>query len=400
MGAGVQALGHRRQLEQGPRGRPALRLLLQYPVHHVAHARAELLGQGFGAAVDNLQDGGGNVIAEEGLDQADHLVQHDSQRPDVDLAVVPLVRAHLRRQERRGAHELRRLLQSVLHDFGNAEVPQLHVADAREKDVLALDVPVHDPPFVDVSQREQALSEHAHGFPLRVGLGAGPQVRGQVAPVRVLEDDVQGAAVLKEVEVRDDVRVGQPPQHLHLLLGRLRVRTSRRGHSLDHPVRGTGTPEVSHQDRFARGAAAQMPHALEVRHARGGWIAVHDGGPGSRQAALHHVEAEQVGGGGPRLRLLCQGLRQHQTQLVTRARGQRRRVAPDDLHDEGGDVAGGEGQGERDHLVQHDAHGPDIHFLTVWQVLADLGRHIIGSPYRRAEDGRRRLLDLRYTEVR
>mmetsp|Transcript_24636 Transcript_24636/g.69259 ORF Transcript_24636/g.69259 Transcript_24636/m.69259 type:complete len:490 (-) Transcript_24636:533-2002(-) len=216
----ADAAAHRREVQELLGAGAAHDLLLQGEPHQLAHLIVVLLWDRRRLRGDDLDDQGGYVVGLEGLLEGQELVEHHPQRPDVRLAAVRQILADLWRQVRgRPYDRLGRL--PGLQDLGDAEVAQLGRPGLHEEDVLALDVPVQDPLVVDVLQPEQAVPEHGHRLGLAEVL---PRVspplhlRGEVPAVGELEDDVQHHVLHEGVEVRDDVRVREAPQHINLRL--------------------------------------------------------------------------------------------------------------------------------------------------------------------------------------
>ena len=183
------------------------------------------------------------------------LVEHAAERPHVGGARVRLALAHLGRHVQRRAALGHRLRLREGEELRDAKVAELDLAVV-EEDVRRLEVAVEElVRVVAARERRRRLVEDRQHLGLReVGAHAllRRDARREVAVVRVLHQDAQVVAVAVRVDVRDDVRVLQPLEHLDLLHRRLLLVAR----------------HVRHRDLFADelladGVVADEPHGAE-----------------------------------------------------------------------------------------------------------------------------------------
>ncbi len=110
-------------------------------------------------AADDLHPECGETVGVEGRLEGAHLVEDDSEGPDVGFETVGLALDDLGRKVVRSAHDGVGLGEGVFEDASDAEVAELDVVLAGEEDVLRLQVAVQDLLLVTVLQRKGHLRE-------------------------------------------------------------------------------------------------------------------------------------------------------------------------------------------------------------------------------------------------
>ena len=194
----------------------------------------------------------------------EHLVEHDPQREDIRpmvhlLGCAQLLGRHVAQRAHRlvAGREPRRGL--VVHQLGETEVGDLHVAALVDQDVLRLDVPVYHSTIVGVLEGGADFRHDGQRLG-RLELPFGQQL-SQVGAVHVLHHDPRQVPVLIEVVHRHDARMGQAGERLglaHEALLPARDRARRWEEDLDrHPPIQPRLPRGEH------GAHASPPQAPE-----------------------------------------------------------------------------------------------------------------------------------------
>eukprot|EP00754_Rhynchopus_humris_P019495 Rhum_TRINITY_DN14643_c10_g1::Rhum_TRINITY_DN14643_c10_g1_i3::g.107438::m.107438 len=177
------------------------------------HAVRELQGLRLDKLVHLIQ-----VLAVEGRQTADHLVQKDAQRPPVHrLSVASRRVQELGSQVLGGAAEGGGLLLAVDARLRKAEVGDAAVALPVEHAVLRLQVPVDDVQRVQVPQRQPDLRR----VELRPALRERPHLRQvveQLAAGQEVEDEEQRLLRLERKVQLHNVRVVDRPQDVLLRL--------------------------------------------------------------------------------------------------------------------------------------------------------------------------------------
>eukprot|EP00754_Rhynchopus_humris_P010898 Rhum_TRINITY_DN14181_c5_g1::Rhum_TRINITY_DN14181_c5_g1_i1::g.72455::m.72455 len=187
-GAGGAALRH--TLRQVLRRRHLCRRRTLRRVHPQARVgrRDEACAEVVGLQKGRRGDGEGGVgvlvlVAHGGSVHFGHLDDGDAHGPDVDLVGVRTTGGHLGCHPVRGAHDAR----CVCPDAGGAEVGQDSFTFCPQQDVFALDVAVHHPVLVQVSQRRNDALQNAANLRLRERAAAEPHRLGHGPPVAELQ---------------------------------------------------------------------------------------------------------------------------------------------------------------------------------------------------------------------
>ncbi|MEZ4409528.1 MAG: hypothetical protein R3A52_24105 [Polyangiales bacterium] len=144
---------------------PVARSLLEAAGEHALqgrrHARAEPARWGVAVEADLLHHGAPGVFF-EGAAAREELVEHDPEGEDVAPEVEPVAEHLLGRHVRGRAHHAEARVGLVDH-LGEAEVGELHVAEARDQHVAGLEVAVQHPAQVGVLERAADLQRDHRG---------------------------------------------------------------------------------------------------------------------------------------------------------------------------------------------------------------------------------------------
>mmetsp|Transcript_15770 Transcript_15770/g.44916 ORF Transcript_15770/g.44916 Transcript_15770/m.44916 type:complete len:318 (-) Transcript_15770:75-1028(-) len=143
-------------------------------------------------AKDRLIDAHG-ILVDEWRVPDDHLVYQDPKRPPIHGLPMALVQQDLGSDVLRGTAQG---VRTVLHDLGEPEVCQFHIAVDVDEDVLRLQVAIDDVQFVAILEDRSDLRRIEHGH---IVLEARflPQVREELAANDVLEEHVDVPRVVK-----------------------------------------------------------------------------------------------------------------------------------------------------------------------------------------------------------
>lgn len=189
-------------------------MLLKYLLNEVFDLGIKARLEGQGNVVDcllnllqSLSSVGGVAVAK--------LVQQNTQGPNVCLLGLSFLLENLRRHVLVGpAHSLSVLL--LLEERGPAKVPQLNLLLLAEKNVLRLEVTVHDILLMQILDGLARFFEKTQilllgGFMLS-------HVGKEISIGGVLQKNVNLTIGLKEVDEPNDVRVAEIPVKVNLLV--------------------------------------------------------------------------------------------------------------------------------------------------------------------------------------
>ena len=146
------------------------RILLQQPEHKAFERRREIASmrrRQLGLIVKNRVRNRDLLIPTKWLSSGEHLVEHDTERPQVRTSVHVLAPDLLRRHIGHRPEADAGFAQTLIPRFGQSKVEDPHRAVGQQHDVARLQVAVHDSggvcglqPFSDLSRDLQSL---AHG---------------------------------------------------------------------------------------------------------------------------------------------------------------------------------------------------------------------------------------------
>ena len=110
------------------------------------------------------------------IPQREHFVKHTPQTPHIRLLVVLAIFPNLRRHHEGRAYFGLGEVEGLAHEFGDAEVADLHLVAGSDEDIVGLEVAVQNLLVVDVLEAQRQLDEPLERLRLSQGpsLGATP----------------------------------------------------------------------------------------------------------------------------------------------------------------------------------------------------------------------------------